>query len=40
MAASAEAQDLFVAATAAQAADAEPDPQPLVDRVMSVVRKR
>jgi hypothetical protein len=40
MAASPEAQDLFVAAVAAQAPGAEPDPQPLVGRVMSTIRKR
>jgi hypothetical protein len=39
MAASPEAQDLFAAATAAQPPADAPDPQPLVARIMSAIRK-
>jgi hypothetical protein len=39
MARSPQAQDAFVAATAAQTPGAEPDPRPLVRRIMSAVRK-
>ena len=40
IAASPQALELFVAATAAQAVPAEPDPAPLVDRIMDAIRKR
>jgi hypothetical protein len=40
MAGSPEAQDLFAAATAAQAPAPDADPAPLVQRIMSTIRRR
>jgi hypothetical protein len=40
MASSPEAQDLFAAAAAAAPAGEEPDAGPLVERIMSAIRKR